>query len=702
MVVQNLPSRQRPYPYDARVADVWVTLMPGEDGNMVSKKAKTLEATAPSDYSYSAANPFQERTIPFRELLGGMGLGIEPDRGDFIRRYSYADRADLSVDGKWIKGPRFEDHTGHTHQETINAGAGAVRQFVKALHGGAEVLFAICDNGVWRRTADGTWVASLTSGTAPALPGGQIPQKAIRFKARYTAAIDGLFLGTDDGNIWRYDGTVWSQAISTEGPGTGVAQGECRYVTAIGDEFWVAGDYWVVKCTADPMLRASYSGVIYVGDQSSKISWIEQVSNALIIWKNNGRVYSVTASGEDIDIFPFLTTKQSAYNGRNATTWKDEMWSPIGDSLFRMNSSFELKLDGLELMLDNTSPIKGRYAASAPHGIWFMYEVYYNEILNTSYLVKHGGWMGDPEGDVTNGQDRYIEVHHGALAKWSKEATTCAVIPGIHTTTNDRLYVGFADGTSEWCLLPRTSRDPTSDTACEYTGLDSYVYLPLHHAKFQADNKLWQGVSVFGPSLTTTEYAQVEYRIYQDSLAAWELLTDDTGGSIFTLNGQRRDFPLTPPVYSKAIEIRVKLIKDANLSASPVTLTPILYGIGVHESVRPSLSLEYTMDIFASSFRPLRDGRVDRRRGQALREALLAVASEIGNIQITLPDGSVEEVAVTDFQESYKAVKNRRDLEFVIRMQFIQVRTITPTPTLLGLTYATLETYTLGQLEDVI
>lgn len=692
-----LASRRRPWPYDAYVKDIPVTLQPGEDGHMVAKKSKTLDATAPVTFDYGSASPYKERTALFRDLLGGMGLSVEPSAGDVIRRYNYTTRCDLSVDGKWMKGPRFE-----THIETINASAGAVRQTIKALHGGTEVLFAICDNGVYRRTADATWVASLTGGTAPALPGGQIPQKAVRFKARYTSAVDGLYLGTDDGNLWRYDGAAWSQATATEGPGTGVIQGEARYVTKIGDEFWVAGDQWVVKCTADPMLRASYSGVIYIGDQSSVITWIEQIGNILFIFKSNGRIYSITITGEDVDLFPSLETKVSLFNGRNATPWKEELWCPVGEQLVRLNSSAEMTLDGLELLLDNTSLIKGKFVAGAGHNVWFMYEVYYNEITNTSYLVKHGGWVGDPESRVsTANQSRYIDVHHGSIAQWSKQATSAGIVTGVHSTTNDRLYVGFADGTVEWCVLPRTSRDPSADSACEFTGLDSYVYMPEHHARFQADNKLWQGVSVFGPTITTTEYAQVEYRIFQDSLAAWEVLEED-GTDTYTLSGQRINFPITPPVYSRQIQIRVKLVKNSDLSASPANLTPVLDGIGVHESIRPSLSLEYTMDIHTSTYRTLRDGRVDRRAGDRIRTLLYGVAAEIGNIVIMLPDGTEEEVAVLDIQDSLKSFQKRRDLEWTVRMTFIQVRTFTPNLEPTGITYDTLEDYTLDELEDII
>lgn len=694
-VARTALSRERPYPYDAYVSTVPVILKPGDDDNMVGRKSKTLDATAPSVYDYSSQSPYKERTEIFRSLIGGMGQSVE-DHGP-IRRYGYTTNCDLSIYGKWMKGPKFESHI-----ETINASAGAVRQLIIGLHNTTPTLFAICDNGVWRRVSDGTWTASLTGSTVPALPGGQIPQKAVRFKGRFGGATDDLYLGTDDGNIWKYNGTVWSQAGAPAGPGDGAGNGECRYVTSIGDEFWVAGDYWVVKCEADPMLRASYSAVIWIGDQSSKISWIEQVDNVLYVFKRDGRIFTVSSLGEDVELFPNINRKSTPYNGRNAVTWLDRMWAPMGDSLVLLDGEGNLTPDGLENLLDNTSPVRGRFVAGTSHHTWFMYEIYFNEILNTSYLVKHGTWVADPESQAAMGASRFIETHHGSLAEWNKEATSAATVSDLHATSNDRLYVGFDDGTVEWCVLPRNSPDPTKDTACEFTGLSSYVYLPDHHANFQADNKLWQGISVFGQYLSPNEYATVEYKISQDDLAAWEMLNDPTSGTKYTYSGQRIDFTDEPPVYSKVISTRVGLVKNADLGISPVNISPVLEGIGIHESVRPSLSIEWTMNILASSFNAKRDGTTDRRRGSLIREQLLELTRQVRNIDIILPTGEVENVAILDYNESWRSRPNRRDLEWTIQMVFIQVKTLTENIVSEGLTYDELEVYTLDELEDII
>lgn len=120
MVASTTVSKRRPFPYDIYVGDVRCLLEPGADGNLVSQKTKTLDATAPVDYTYSSANPYKERAFEWQELYGGFGQGTAPPGGRPPRRYSHAEYADLSIDGLWMKGPRFELGTGvggcgHTH-----------------------------------------------------------------------------------------------------------------------------------------------------------------------------------------------------------------------------------------------------------------------------------------------------------------------------------------------------------------------------------------------------------------------------------------------------------------------------------------------------------------------------------------------------------------------------------------------------------
>jgi hypothetical protein len=595
-----------------------------------------------------------------------------------------------------MKGPKFE-----THAETIDAAAGEVRQLLWALHGGALTLFALCENAVYRRVSDGTWTVSLSAATLA----GSKPQQAIRFKHRGVTPVDALYLATSASNLYKYDGAAWTLAAAAAGPGTGAVQGEARYIERVNDELWVAGDYWVVKVTDDPMVRANYSAVIYVGDQTAKITWLKQLGDTLLIWKEDG-VYTVDVAGLDHELFPTLRGKNTSKNGKNATVWIDKVWFTYGDQSFMLTEDGVLKPDGMEQMLENDSVVHGEWIAGAGHNTWFFYELIYNADNDMTYLLKHGTWVEENSNQNTPGVAQYAESHHGALYEWDKKATCAEIVAGLHNTGNDRLYVGFLDGTVQWCVLPQNSPNPAEDGHCEFTALPSYIYLPIHHAGFRADNKLWHAITAMGPRLTNTEWIEIEYILdISNDLADWTTVFPDEPK--FTIPGQRRAFTtdeVNDPVSGKAARFRVKLEKDPDLSASPAQLGPVVEGIVIHESIRPAFSREFTFSVKAGSYLALRDGRVDRRRGTPLKDEILQRCAQIGPINVLMPTGETEALTILDYSDSAASWAKRRDHEWLVVIQGIQLGVLSDLSqnTASGLTYRTLEQYNLGQLESII
>jgi hypothetical protein len=71
-------------------------------GQLVTEKTKTLDATAPVDYTYGSANPFKERTVEWQDLFGGFGQSEAPQ--SIPRRYDHAEYVDASIDGLWMLG----------------------------------------------------------------------------------------------------------------------------------------------------------------------------------------------------------------------------------------------------------------------------------------------------------------------------------------------------------------------------------------------------------------------------------------------------------------------------------------------------------------------------------------------------------------------------------------------------------------------
>lgn len=699
-------SRRRPWPYDAYLGDVKVLLQPDQDGNLVSESSKTLDATAPVDYTYSSANPYKERTSEYQKLYGGFGQSMQPEGTP--RRYSWAEKADLSIDGLWMKGPAFEQHVEDIHP---GSNAGEVRQFIQALHGVVLTTFAICEAGVYRRAADNSWIPSLTTGTAGlALAAGTYPQQAVRFKNRGTVVTDSLYVACSTGNLYQYNGATWALAAAGAGPpdyGTGV--GQARYIERVADELWVAGDYGVAKCEDNPMDRTKWSGVIYVGDQSAKVTWLRQVNDTLYIFKEDG-IYTIDSDGLDHELFPTLRGKNSFYNGKNASVWLDRIWFTYGNQTFTLNAAGQLRADGLEQMLENTSDVKGRWVGGAGHNTWFMYEVYYNEINDTSYLVKHGTWVEENSNQDTPGVAQFAEAHHGSLFDWDKRATTTQVLSGMDGTGNDRIYVGFLDGTLQWAYLPKHSPNPNEDNIAEFTTLESYVYLPLHHSNFRADNKLWHGITVAGPYLTASEWVEIEYRTdTTNPLATWTLVSPDQPK--FTIPAQRLnivDDEVNNPVYGRALDVRVHLRKSSDLGESPLYVSPVIEGVAIHESIRPAFSREFTFSILADSFLPRRDGTVDRRRGWTVQQNVLRECATIGPVTMLMPTGESEIMTIVDYRDQAHSRKTSRDHAWLINVRAIQLRTITEgaaqsqAPITSGWTYERLEQYTLGELEALI
>jgi hypothetical protein len=206
-----------------------------------------------------------------------------------------------------------------------------------------------------------------------------------------------------------------------------------------------------------------------------------------------------------------------------------------------------------------------------------------------------------------------------------------------------------------------------------------------------------------------------------NSLASW--LTFSAGADAqFTYPGQRQQFSSaesTNPVYGTAIMLRIALKKNPDTTISPKYLTPMLHGIGIHESLRPSFSREFTFIVGAKSYMALRDGKVDRRRGSDIYSALLQQAQEVGTVIMLLPTGSYEEMTIIDWHDTSVPENLRRDFEWAVQVHAIQLRTrssvsgttvggdlgggsTAPPPVTGGFTYDTLEQYTLDQLESII
>lgn len=650
-------SRRKPWPWDVMIGTIGVMLKPTADGLLVGRKTETLERVVTTDYGYGSLPPFLERTYAIKRIQG-VGEKIQTT-AVLGRRWRYGINLD-NVGGLTIKGP---DVTS-----VLPSVTGEIRGFVEALHGGVMTLFGLAGRYVLRRSDDtgAGWGASRDFGV------GQITRQAARFMDSSGSPVDGLYVALESKEFWRYDGTAWAQmGTSATIPASAIA--------VLNEELWRGYDNRVQKLNtgSDPSVATSYAGAILVGDASSSITWLAVVRDQLFIFKDDGSIYTINGTGASVPLFPALGTSASTTHGRNAAGWLDSLWARRGDGLIRLDSGTVVGLTpvGPELLLENDSEVRGVPVAFVGHQTWHGYLGVHNPSNGNSYLWKFGTWL-NPDDD-NSAEFRFSPDWNGALVRWTgKRVTAMGVssIPGV----NERLYVGFADGTIDWLVLPYGTPNPLADSACRFTTTVSDAYWPLHHAMFQADAKSFRGFSAFGPTLNATSYVTQEYRT--DPSAAYTAV-----GTSFQANGQRVD--LTDGTSGMVLDTVTHLVNTVN------TATPVLEGMALHENVRPALKLTYSMVIDARGYIPKRDGSADRRTADQLRSAVKVAAQTAGAPAFTLPDESVKALQVFDYAEHLKPNRQRSGMAWEIPISAVEFKT--------NETYGTIDRLLAYQVNDL-
>jgi hypothetical protein len=674
----SLGSRRRPYPYDLYISGFPVILRPSDAGIMVGRKMESLQGVAPITYEYSSQPVYAERTFAFRKIQGGYGERVQSSA--VPSRYFYALNADLSIGGLQIKGPLFHKVTPPTR--------GPVAFFIDAVDPSLTVpadyppgwppmsTFAGAGQYVLKRTADtdAGWAVSKDLGQYDSGGGVMKPDeavKAVRFWAAGPEGKDALLVVTRSGALWS----------TVDGGATWVKGAQQAFsVTVLRDELWITdGKNTIRNCTADPLVVANWNAQIIVGDASQPITNLEVLDDTLYVFKTNG-VFTLGVDGAGApvgqDKFPSFRQQPLPRNGVNAAPWLGRLWFGYGDGYYWLDNSGVLKPTGPNLLVENNSEVSGEVNAFTGHASWFGYYGLWNgpsaglSDPGDSYLVKHGTWI-NPE-SVQSSEYRFEEVPNGALKKWTgKKVLSLYVSDSLRG--NSRLYAGFADGTIEWSLLPRGTPNPAHpDSGCEFTDEESVVYWPLHHAMFQADAKHYRAFSAFGPVIDPENHIEVEYRLNQAVAQPPPVGNFVPVGKPFQFSGHRIE--LQGNIFGYAIDIRHKLVSSGS---APTTHTPVLEGIGLHESIRPALQLEYTWTVNARRWLSRRDGVMDRHTPFQIRQAMMEAASATGAVEVYMPDEGIQAVSIVDYSEAVAPTTKRYGVDWDIAMKGIQFRTAT-------------------------
>jgi len=471
-----------------------------------------------------------------------------------------------------------------------------------------------------------------------------------------TAGLRYLLVSTLIGELWGYDGATWTQA------GTFAVGKYAERVERLGHELYIGSGWEVFVCTADPMLAASWGGSIQVGDKATRISNLRAVGDVLYIWKWDG-VYTLTVTGTgvlDNDILPELRASPQVLNGRDVAVWRDAAYAGYGDGLYALSSGGDLTPVGLETLIENDGPVRGRPVASAPFGDWFLLHAVHDATAGVSYLCKLGTWTPGEDGGT------WAARWHGAIAHWSKQVTRLDVIAFNTdldpTLDGPTLWVGFSDGTVQQTPLPRRTPDPALDTRCRFVATGR-LFWPRQTGGYPVTVKSWAGFSVLGSLLPTGTAMQQAYR-----LTPTGAFTDI--GTVFT------------PALAAAAH-RVELPDDAtsvmldaytDLVTTDATVTPVMEGIGLHYAARPTLRLEYRAIVRGANHLVRHDGVVSRRSATRIRALVKTAAQQPGKVRIRLPDAVEGSVAFIEYTEALAPAEGRSGLAWELPILFVAFR----------------------------
>lgn len=622
-------------------------LVPSQDGLMVARKQQMLDSVVPSVQEYGSAPVYRERTFPLRPT-GGYGERVQSSYGD--RRYYWG--TDVQVDGGLFgKGPLL-----HPIVPSVSPG-GIAQRFIDAPDtAGVLQQFILSGTKVYRRSDESATGQLVDKDFSPALV-----REAVLYQGGFSGAAPSLYVSTNAGALWerRPDGT-WTACALPSGFLT-------VSLETVGPELWAADTTHSVvrKVTSDPKVAANWSGPFFVGSASVPITSIRQTSNQLTMFKADGSVYTLNADGSVNDLFPGLRVPINTENALRASAWLNALWFRAGPTFYRLDvPGNQITPTGPGKLLENASPVRGDVQVLCGWGGYRAYLALWNPITTTSYLLTYGNWQ-EHESDA-GVQYSFDDQFDGALAHWPNQKVTAMGVSGA--SGNDRLYIGFDDGTWTWLKLVRSPL--AADSGAEFVTGPSEIVFPLHHAMFQADLKHWLGFSVFGPVMRPGDEVQLYYRIMasagappMESTGDWVYLGE------FIHNGQRIDTPSN--MVGNALSLK------AALSNTNQTDTPVVEIVAYHERVVPAFKRDLQMTVDARGFQSRLDGAAVRFDSDTMHKQLLQYAAAPGSLAIELPDETVNEIALFGYQERLLPMQAGGGRSWGIDIQATQFRILT-------------------------
>jgi len=628
------------------------------DGNVLRRVDPLGGNTFPESQEYASSDVYRERSFVYRRPY--LGMGEHTQNGSTSPRYYYAWNAQTHGTHRG-RGPLWHD------AQTQGTPEGPVLGFTEALHQGAPTWFILAGRYVRRHAGDlpGQQPVSLDLGA------GVYARSAARW-APASGVVDYLYLTDSARRFWRYDGNVWSQADA------GVGGADLLWSTQW--ELWRAYGWTINKCQSDPFAAANWTLATAVGDESSPVTGMCDISSRMYFFKGNGTVWSQQSTTDNIPVFRGLQETSQPYNGRNPAFWQNQVFFRVGDGLYRLSGTDTAQIErvGPERLSNNTSPVRGPVRCFAGYAGWYGFVGVYNPHFygpdgydgDGSFLLRYGNWVPS-EGDE-EGLTKFVDSYDGAQVVWEGKkvsalgvCTNVAVLGGTAEVQNPRLYAGFEDGTYGWIKLPRNGPNPFDpQSGCEFTAGLSFLRWPRHSMDAPADLKDYLSVDVSGPYLDPYRWVTLSYRVDANGeTQPWAQLAKPLWQTT-----NRVMFPV--PSLGKILEMR----EDYNASAPPdpppaqpspyppgPTLaewqklpTPVVSAAILREQLRPAFRAEYAFTVRAEDWAPRRDGGTSRLTAQMVRDLLRQAADAPATVRLVLPDEYAGDFTTVTYQETAK------------------------------------------------
>ena len=584
---------------------------PKTDALIVYEKPPDQGQVAPSDFGEQAENPIFGSAQPYNSLA--LGFGLRTQRAFDDERYYYTLNADVSG-GAWVKGPSLTTGTPATRDATNG--------ITRAFEMGGNLYFL---NGryVLVRSSDSTFAVSKDFGA------GNAGVDAVAFHSNGAAARLAFVAMGDSTNLWYFDAatttTTWTQHASLKARAFAVA-GKQLF------RFHSTNTASLVDTDADPTVAANWSALnsFPVGSKDYGVTRVAVLPSttapsgfSLAVLKQDG-IFTIDADGEDHELFPFLRLAPSATNGEPLGYWLNDAYVGYGSAFYRLSGNGTLEQVGPELVAENDSPVKGRITAACGTD-YGLYAGLYNPDTGASYLVFFQGRFREENG-------QRVPVWHGSItAAFSGKSITLLHKSAIGAPTgHSRLWLGFSDGTHAVFTLPCVP-NPAGCSAYGFSTDDGYVYLPTAHFRFPSAEKAMQAVSVTAPNLSTSNYAQFQYRT-AGSGAYTALGTDFNTGV-----RQEVEFPTST---SAILLDPLVVLKSTSTSASPQ-----ITQVAIKQQLRTPLRDTFTFYVLAEDGLRSYDGTPLRLTADQIVEAVESAVDTAGSVAFVGPDETSMQIA---------------------------------------------------------